>query len=71
MACQHITTEVLIHLVPKVLEPNKLPLWQFVAKHITKMKCSKLQTAHSNLKCSNTIQPNYYLLVASVDSSQN
>ena len=37
--------EVLIHLVPKVLEPNKLPLWQSLTKHITKLKCSKLQTA--------------------------
>ena len=64
-----IHNEVLIHLVPKVLEPNKLPLWQSMTKHITKMKCSKLQTAHSNLKCLDTIQPNYYLLVARVDNS--
>ena len=27
MVCQYIQIEVLIHLVPKVLEPNKLPLW--------------------------------------------
>ena len=33
MVCQHIQNEVLIHLVPKVLEPNKLPLWQSVTKH--------------------------------------
>ena len=35
--------EDLIHLVPKVLEPNKLPIWQSVTKHITKMKCLKLK----------------------------
>ena len=35
--------EVLIHLVPKVLEPNKLPIWQSVTKHIKKMKCLKLK----------------------------
>ena len=64
-----IHNEVLIHFVPKVLEPNKLLLWQSVTKHITKMKCSKLQIAHSNLKYPKTIQPNYYLSVASVDSN--
>ena len=62
--------EVLIHLVPKVLEPNKLSLWHFVTKDITKMKCSKLQTVYSNLKCPKTIQHNYYLSVTSVDSSR-
>ena len=40
-----IHNEVLIHLVLKVLEPNKLPLSQSVTKHITKMKCSKLQNS--------------------------
>ena len=38
--------EVLINLVPKVLEPNKLSFWQSVTKHITKLKCSKLWTTH-------------------------
>ena len=52
---------VLIHLDPKVLEPNKLPFWQSVTKHITNMKCSKLQTA----------QPNFYLSVANVDGSHD
>ena len=66
-----IHNEVLIHFVPKVLEPNKLLLWQSVTKHITKMKCSKLQIAHSNLKCPKTIQPNYYLSIANVDSSHH
>ena len=61
--------EVLIHLAPKVLEPNKLPLWQFVTKHITNLKCSKLQIAHLKITCPKKIQPNYYLSVASVDSS--
>ena len=64
-----IHNEVLIHLVPKVLEPNKFPLWQSVTKHITQMRCSKLQTGHSNLKCPKTFHPNYYLSVASIDSS--
>ena len=49
MVCQHIQSEVLIQLVPKVLEPN-LPLWQSVTKHITKIKMLKGK------------QPNYTLL---------
>ena len=44
-----LQTEVLIYLVPKVLEPNKVPHWQSVTKHITKLKCSKLQRAHQTL----------------------
>ena len=30
-------------LVPKVLEPNKLPLWQSMTKHITKNKMLKVK----------------------------
>ena len=30
-------------LVPKVLKPNKLPLWQSVTKHITKNKMLKVK----------------------------
>ena len=61
--------EVLILLVPKVLEPNKHPLWQSMTKHNTYIKCSKLQNSPFKLKCPKTIQPNKYLSVASVDNS--
>ena len=49
MVCQHIQSEVLIHLV--VLEPNNLPLWHPVTKHITRDKMLKVKK-----------QPNYTLL---------
>ena len=35
--------EFLIHLVPKILEPNKLHLWQSMTKHFTKVKFSKFK----------------------------
>ena len=58
-------------LVPKVLEPIKLPLWQSVTKHITLNRKLKVKTAQSIIKAQNTIQPNHYLLVAKVDSNLN
>ena len=41
MVCQLIINWNSNILVPKILEPNKLPLWQSVTKHSTKIKCSK------------------------------
>ena len=40
--------EVLIHLVPKVLEPNKLPLWQSVIN--THHKTEMLKVTNNPLK---------------------
>ena len=71
MVCQHIQNEVLIHLVPKVLEPNNLLLWQSVTKHITQNKMLKVKIAQLHIIVRNTIQPNYYLSVARVDSRMN
>ena len=68
MVCQHIQNEVLIYLVPKVLEPNNLPLWQSVTKHIIRNKMLKVKTTQLHIVAQNTIQTNYYLSVASVDS---
>ena len=68
MVCQHIQNEVLIYLVPKVLEPNNLPLWQSVTKHITRNKMLKVKTTQLHIVAQNTIQTNYYLSVASVDN---
>ena len=56
-------------LVPKVVEPNNLPLWQSVTKHITRNKMLKVKTTQLYIIAQNTIQPNYYLSVAKVDSS--
>ena len=50
--------------------PNNLPLWQSVTKHITNMKCSKLQIAqYKDNAHNNKSNLNYYSSVASVDSS--
>ena len=69
MVCQHIQNEVLIHLVPKVLEPNNLPQ-QSVTKHITWNKMLNVEIAQLHIVAQNTIQTNYYYLsVANVDSS--
>ena len=69
MVCQHIQSKVLIHLVPKVLEPNNVPLWQSVTKHITRNKMLKVEIAQLHIVAENTIQTNYYLSVANVDSN--
>lgn len=58
-------------LVPKVLEPIKLPIWQYVTKHITLNRKLKVKIAQSIIKAQNTIQPNHYLSVVKVDSSLN
>ena len=65
-----LNIEVLIHLVLKVLESNKLPLWKSLTKHITKTKMLKVTNSpFKNLYAQKKIQPNYYLSVANVDSS--
>ena len=69
MVCQHIQNEVLIHLVPKVLDPNNIPLWESVTKHITRNKMLKVKIAQLHIISQNTIQTNYYLSVARVDRS--
>ena len=69
MVCQHIQNEVLIHLVPKILDLNNIPLWQSVTKHITQNKMLKVKIAQLHIISQNTIQTNYYLSVANVDSN--
>ena len=56
MVCQHIQNEVLIHLVPKVLEPNNLPLWKSVTKYITQNKMLKVKIAQLHIVAQITIQ---------------
>ena len=53
------------------MEPNKLPLWQSVTKHKLKQNAqSYIKTAHyKNIAQHKKLQSNYYLSVASVDSS--
>ena len=59
---------VLNTLVPKSLEPNKLPIWQSVTKQTKRSKFTKKSPLQKNSHY-NKFNPNYYPSVASVDSN--
>ena len=64
--------KVLNTLVPKSLEPNKLPLWQSVTKHNLKAQSLQRKALYQKKKKNahyNKSNPNYYPSVASVDNS--
>ena len=54
---------------PKFLEPNKLPLWQSMTKHNLNSSKFTSKSPLQNNAHKHKFNPNYYPLVARVDSS--